>query len=1031
MRLTAIVVACCLTGSSIHAGDRVDFQRDVRPVLSSTCFQCHGPDEKHREADLRLDVADDLPEGLVVPGDPSRSELFQRLISTDPDERMPPADSGKELTPDQIESVRRWIEDGAQWGGHWAFTAPTRQVVPDATPKQWIRNPIDAFVARQLEAEKLNPSSEATPATLIRRLYLDLTGLPPTIDQADAYLQNPTEEQFQKQVQTLLDSPHYGEKWARHWLDAARYADSDGFEKDKPRFVWMYRDWVVNALNRDLPYDRFVIAQIAGDLLPDATQDQLVATGFLRNSMLNEEGGIDPEQFRMEAMFDRMDAIGKAILGVTIQCAQCHSHKYDPLSQTEYYRMFAFLNNSHEGSIPVYPPEATKQRHQVLADIRQVEQQLKTDHADWMSQMQDWMDSVRGNQPEWTVLRIANAEPSNNAQRYFEQPDKSLIAQGYAPTRFTAHFAAETEATDIRALRLELLTHPTLPSGGPGRSINGLMALSGIKVTVENPEKPGEKRTVKFVKATADFGNQSVQLGKRFSDRQGNRRSTGPVEFAIDDKDDTAWGIDAGPGRRNQSRKAVFVADGNIAFPKGAKLRISLNQKHGGWNSDDIQTLNLGRFRISVTGAEDPVADPLPATVRSIIESGRNAADLSKSERSAVFSYWRTQVEDWQAANDRIEALWKQHPESTTQLVMSERAEPRETRQLERGDFLKPLERVAPGVPEFLHPIRYSDPKAPSRLDFAKWLVDRKSPTTARAIVNRVWQSYFGTGLVETSEDLGSQASAPSHPDLLDWLAAELMNNGWSLKWLHRTIVSSATWRQSSRVTAELYKRDPTNRLLARGARHRIDAELVRDMSLSASGLLTRTVGGPGVYPPAPEFLFLPPASYGPKTWRTETGPDRYRRSLYTFRFRSVPFPVLSAFDAPTGEAACTRRSRSNTPLQALTTLNEPLFVECAGNLAAMTIRDGGTDDMARLTFAFRRVLTRAPSESELKILKGLLDDTLARLDKPESADQAQQLLSLIPEDSIDASTADAANAAAWVVICRVILNLDEAITKE
>ena len=1031
MRLTAIVAACCLAGSSIHAADRVDFQRDVRPVLSSTCFQCHGPDEKHREADLRLDVADDLPDGLVVPGDPSRSELFQRLISTDPDVRMPPPDSGKELTSEQIEAVRLWIEGGAEWGGHWAFTAPKLPVIPKVKAKQWVRNPIDAFVSRRLEEVDLKPSQQADPATLIRRLYLDLTGLPPTIDEADTFLKNPTEEQLQKQVQALLDSPHHGEKWARHWLDAARYADSDGFEKDKPRFVWMYRDWVVNAINRDLPYDRFVIEQIAGDLLPDATQDQLVATGFLRNSMLNEEGGIDPEQFRMEAMFDRMDAIGKAILGVTIQCAQCHSHKYDPLSQTEYYRMFAFLNNSHEGSIPVYPPEANKVRQRVLDDIRQIEDQLKADHSDWMSQMQDWMDSVRGNQPEWTVLQIANAEPSNNAQRYFEQPDKSLIAQGYAPTRFTAHFAAESEATDVRALRLELLTHPTLPSGGPGRSVNGLMALSGIKVTVENPEKPGEKRTVKFVKATADFGNQSVQLGKRFADRQGNRRSTGTVEFAIDDKDDTAWGIDAGPGRRNQSRKAVFVADGNIAFPTGAKLRISLDQKHGGWNSDDIQTLNLGRFRISVTSAQDAVADPLPATVRSIIESGRNAVALSKSDRNEVFSYWRTQVKDWQAANDRIEALWKQHPENTTQLVMSERAEPRETRQLERGDFLKPLDRVEPGVPEFMHPISYADTRSPSRLDFAKWLVDRKSPTAARAIVNRVWQSYFGTGLIETSEDLGSQAATPSHPELLDWLAVELMNNGWSLKWLHSTIVSSATWRQSSRVTADRYKRDPTNRLLARGPRYRIDAELVRDMSLSASGLLKRTVGGPGVYPPAPEFLFLPPASYGPKTWKTETGSDRYRRSLYTFRFRSVPFPVLSAFDAPTGEASCTRRSRSNTPLQALTTLNEPLFVECAANLAALAIQHGGTDDAARLTFAFRRVLTRGPSPRELGILKGLLDDTRTRLGKAESAEQAQQLLSLIPGDAIDSSDDETADHAVWVVICRVILNLDEAITKE
>ena len=695
MKLKTIVLfSCCISATTAHAADRVDFQRDVRPLLSATCFQCHGPDAKHREADLRLDVADALPEGLVVAGDPDDSELFQRLVSTDPDLQMPPPDSGKELTPEQIATIKRWIENGAEWGGHWAFTAPVRPDVPQVESKQWVRNPIDSFVARRLEGEQLKPSPQADPATLIRRLHLDLTGLPPTIEAADAWLKNPTEEQFQKQVKALLDSPHYGEKWARHWLDAARYADSDGFEKDKPRFVWMYRDWVVDAINRDLPYDRFVIEQIAGDLLPDATQDQLVATGFLRNSMLNEEGGIDPEQFRMEAMFDRMDAIGKAVLGMTIQCGQCHSHKYDPLTQTEYYRMFAFLNNSHEGSIPVYPPQANAKRQAILADIQEVERQLKVDRPKWKAELQKWMDSVRGNQPEWSVLKIANAEPSNNAQRYFEQHDKSLIAQGYAPTRFTSHFAAETGASNIRAFRLELLTHPTLPSGGPGRAVNGLMALTGFKVTVENPEKPDEKRTVKFVKATTDFANERVQLGEKFADRQGNRRFTGPIDYAIDGKDETAWGIDAGPGRRNRSRKAVFVADGNVAFPKGAKLRISLDQKHGGWNSDDIQTLNLGRFRVSVTGEEDIVADPLPASVRSIVESARPIGELSDAELADVFSYWRTTVADWQKANEKITGLWKQHPESTTQLVMAERQTPRETHYLERGDFLKTRDRV-------------------------------------------------------------------------------------------------------------------------------------------------------------------------------------------------------------------------------------------------------------------------------------------------------------------------------------------------
>jgi len=1016
-----------LLTTNLSAAEPVNFQRDVRPLLSEACFHCHGPDDKHREADLRLDVGDSLPDGLIVAGDPAASELIKRITSDDPDLKMPPADSGKELSAEQIQTLKDWIAQGADWAGHWAFEAPRRPELPALkTLGDWVQNPIDAFVAARLEREGLKPSPKADPATLIRRLHLDLTGLPPTIEQADEYLNNPADEQLRAQVQMLLDSPHYGEKWARDWLDAARYADSDGFEKDKPRYVWMYRDWVVNALNRDLPYDQFVIEQLAGDLLPSPTQDQLVATGFLRNSMLNEEGGIDPEQFRMEAMFDRMDAIGKAVLGMTIQCAQCHSHKYDPFTQTDYYRMFAFINNSHEGSLPVYPPDPLRKRQSLLTEIAKIEASLKQADSDWKAKLQQWMDSVRGDQPQWEVLRIANAEPSNNAQRYYEQPDHSLLAQGYAPTRFTAHFAAETKSSNIRAFRLEMLTDPNLPSGGPGRSVDGLFALTGINVTVTNPENDKEKRTVKFVRATADYANERVQLGEKFADKQGKRRFTGPVDYAIDGDDETAWSIDAGPGRRNQSRKAVFVADDNVAFPAGAKLRISLDQKHGGWNSDDVQTMNLGRFRISVSAVEDAVADPLPRNVRSIVESNRSLKEISAAEVEDLFSYWRTTVAAWKTQNEQIEKLWSEHPTGTTQLVMSERATPRETHKLERGDFLKPQEQVEPGVPDFLHPLEADSD--PTRLDFAKWLVARNSPTTARAIVNRIWQGYFGTGLVETSEDLGSQGSAPTHPELLDWLAVELMDNGWSLKHLHRLIVGSATWQQSSHVTPELLKRDPNNQLLARGSRFRMNAELVRDVTLAASGLLTRTVGGRGVYPPAPEFLFQPPASYGPKTWKTETGPDRYRRSLYTFRFRSVPYPSLSVFDAPPGEAPCTRRSRSNTPLQALTTLNDPLFVESARALAAQTLATSNSSDAERLTFAFRRAVTRPPTEGELDVLTKLLADARERFSKAESAEQAA---GLVGNATPETETVAAPERAAWTIVSRVILNLDEAITKE
>ncbi|MCU0958952.1 MAG: PSD1 and planctomycete cytochrome C domain-containing protein, partial [Pirellulaceae bacterium] len=956
-------------------------------------------------------------------GDPAHSELIARVRSDDPELRMPPPDSGKELTSEEVGILERWIAAGAAWSGHWAFETPRQPAVPEVSAHaDWVANPIDAFIAAQWASAGLEPAPPASPHMLLRRVYLDLIGLPPTVEQADRFLADTRAEAYDQLVEELLTSPHYGEKWARHWLDAARYADSDGFEKDKPRQTWMYRDWVIDALNRDLPYDQFIVEQIAGDLLPSPTQDQMVATGFLRQSMLNEEGGIDPEQFRMEAMFDRLDAIGKGILGITVQCAQCHSHKYDPLTQSEYYQLMAFVNNSYEGSRPVYPGPELAERNRILSEITAIEQRLRCEMPDWPERMMQWAESVRGNQPSWTVLDLHNA--NDNAQRYLPRGDGSLLAQGYAPTKFDAQFTATTEQPEIRALRIELLSDPDLPAGGPGRSLDGLCALTELRVEVTSAAD-AQQRSVAFAVATADFANEPQQLGPQYADQQGKRGCTGPADYAIDGKDDTAWGIDAGPGRRNVSRRAVFTTKENVAFPASSQLRIHLVQMHGGWNSDDNQTMNLGRFRVSIAPCADAAADPLPASVRDIVESGRTFAQLSPQEADEMFSYWRTTVPQWSAANEQIESLWRAHPPGTTQLVLQERAVRRPTYRLDRGDFLKPLEEVFPGTPGFLHPLEPADP--PTRLDFARWLVDRRSPTTARSIVNRIWQAHFGTGLVETSEDLGSQSAAPSHPALLDFLAAELMDHGWSLKWLHRQIVTSATYRQSSHVTPEKLERDSANRLLARGPRFRLEAELVRDIALASSGLLSRDIGGPSVHPPAPEFLFVPPASYGPKTWVHDTGPAKYRRGLYTFRFRSVPYPAFAAFDAPEGTSACTRRSRSNTPLQALTTLNEPLFVECAQALARDLLRRPIEDDDARITLAFRRCVSRNPTSKECEILARFL---AATRDHFATADDAAELAggAASPPDLRDGLAVG--ELAAWTAVCRVILNLDETITK-
>jgi hypothetical protein len=1029
----AVALAIVVSGSlNAAAADRVDFSRDIRPILSDKCFLCHGPDEPRRKGSLRLDT----PEGAfgktasgspaITPGNLDESELYWRITSQDDLDRMPPPKSGKVLRPAEVEKIKTWIEQGASYKAHWGFVPPSRPGLPEVRNPSWCRNPIDYFILARLEKEGLKPAPEADRVTLLRRLSLDLIGLPPTPEQVDAFLADKSPDAYEAQVQRFLDSPHYGERWARLWLDAARYADSDGYEKDKLRQVWFYRDWVINALNRDLPYNEFVIDQIAGDLRPNATQDQIVATGFLRNSMINEEGGVDPEQFRMEAMFDRMEAIGKSILGLTIQCAQCHSHKYDPLTQEEYYKIFAFLNDTHEANIAVYTPEDQMRRADLFRQVREIEADLQHRNPDWSERMAEWEAKFTSGQPEWTVIRPEVEDISTGGQKYLPMPDDSLLAQGYAPTKHKVKISVRTDLTNITAFRLELLNDPDLPLGGPGRSIKGTGALTEFEVEAAPADAPEKVQKIKLTRASADFDQAEKPLEPIFDDKSGKKRVTGPVAFAIDGSDLTAWGIDAGPGRRNQPRKAVFNAEKPVGFPGGTILTFYLKQNHGGWNSDDNQNNNLGRIRLAITSAPDPSADPLPSHVREIL-----AIPLEKrtpAQVATVFGYWRTTVLDWKEANDRIEALWKQYPEGSSQLVLEARERQRTTHLLQRGDFLKPGPVVAPGAPAFLHPLPDNAP--PNRLTFANWLVDRKAPTTARAIVNRIWQAEFGTGLVSTSEDLGSQSESPSHPALLDWLAVEFMDRGWSLKTLLREIVTSATYRQASPVSPELAARDPYNRLLARGPRFRVDAEIVRDVALAASGLLDPKVGGPSVFPPAPDFLFQPPTSYGPKVWKEATGPDRYRRALYTFRYRSVPYPMLQAFDAPNGDFSCVRRTRSNTPLQALTTLNEPLFLECARALALRTLREGGSNDEQRLSYAFRRCLARTPTEAESDALLTLLDKQAERY-----ADGNPDPWNLLADEPADRpklpEETTPAQAAAWTVVSRVLLNLDETITKE
>jgi hypothetical protein len=936
---------------------------------------------------------------------------------------------------------------------HWAFVPPKRPAVPKlSTEYSVLRNPIDAFILARLQKEGLKPSAEADKVTLCRRLYLDLIGLPPTPKQVDEFVNDTAADAYEKLVEKLLASPHHGERWARVWLDAARYADSDGYEKDKSRQVWAYREWVINALNADMPYDRFVIEQIAGDLLPNATQDQIVATGFLRMSMLNEEGGVDPEQFRMDAMFDRIDAVGKAFLGLSFACCQCHDHKYDPISQEEYYQLFAYLNNDHEAQRVVYTPAEQMKINRIRSDIRDIEGGLKAKNPDWKKRMAAW-EAELPKDPDWKTVAVENA--SDNSQRYLPQKDGSILAQGYAPTKFSTLMRGPSPVKTITAFRLELLNDANLPCNGPGRSFMGTCALTEFTVDVESAKEPGKRQRVKIAKAFADYGNPERELEKNYDDKSGKKRVTGPVAFAIDAKDDTAWGIDAGPGRRNAPRVAVFVPEKPVELPDGGTLHFNLKQSHGGWNSDDHMNNNLGRFRLSVASGEIANADPLPPRVAEILAIP--AEKRTPAQVDALFSHWRTTVPDFEKANARIETEWKQWPEGSTSLVAQKRDEPRDTFLLKRGNFLRPTEKVSAGVPAFLHQLPPGSDA--SRLTLAKWLADKKSPTTARAVVNRVWQTYFGTGLVATPEEFGTQGDKPSHPELLDWLACEFMEPSvlasgsprpaaaagadkardagptgkppeWSLKHLHRLVVTSATYRQSSRVTPELLAKDPQNRLLSRGPRFRADGEIVRDIALAASGLLNPKIGGPSVFAPAPDFLFKPPTSYGPFEWVEAKGDDRYRRALYTFRRRSTPYPALTVFDVPIGEASCVQRTRTNTPLAALTGLNETIFVECARALGKRAVLEGGKTDAERLTFAFRLCVSRKPTADELTVLSGLLEKHKVRFAKaPATATE-------VATGEKQPKTAPPAGLtypdwAAYTLVARVILNLDETVTKE
>lgn len=991
---------------------KVDFATQIQPILSENCYACHGPDEASSEGGLRLDLHELALKGgdtgpAIVPGDPSKSLLVSRInLSHDDDDHMPPLDKKDPLGTEAKHLLTTWIKEGAEWGKHWAYEAPKRPELPPVKNQSWIKNDIDHFILARLEENELKPSGPANPRTLLRRIHLDLVGLPPPLTELRSF----KPEDLSSQISSLLSSPHHGEKWGREWLDVARYADSAGYEKDLPREMHFYRDWVVKALNNDMGYDEFVIKQIAGDLLPNATQDDFVATGYLRHSMSNEEGGAKPEQFRIEGIFDRVDAIGKGILGITTQCAQCHTHKYDPLTHDEYYGMFAFLNSTRESSTPAYNESEHQQITDLKTKVSEVESRLKSETADWEENYRRWQaDLLSLPTTEWTVQSIAQF--GDDGQKYQNLPDGSLINQGYAATIMSAPFQHEPSTVkEIRSVRIELLNDPYLSLTGPGRSMAGTAALSEYILRVNGKD-------AKFKNAIASVNPPDARIdSKRYplnAQRSPDDRITGGATYAIDGNNKTAWTTDNGPGRSNEPQVLVLELAEPLFDADQQDLKTFLVQRHGGFNSDDNQTFNIGKFRLSFSSSAPNALDNLPPLVREALTSPNRTPE----QESRLFSHWRSINPAFESYHREIEELWKTHPTPSVALIARAVAKPRVTRLFERGEQTKPLHKVTPHVPAFLNPL--PDGNSISRLTFAQWLVAPDSPTAARTLVNRIWQSYFGTGLVDTPEDLGLQSPRPSHPKLLDWLAVELMENNWSMKHIHRLIVSSATYQQDSKHTSLLREKDPNNRLLARGPRHRVPAETLRDIQLSTSGLINLELGGRCVFPPAPDFLFQKPVSYGPKTWDVEMDAQRYRRALYTFRFRSVPYPMLAVFDAATGDAACVRRTISTTPLQALTTLNESMSVEAAIALGERILKSS-------IAEAFEHCTSRPPETAEIAVLQKLFDQQMQTF-TPEAATELIQTYKPLP---LDPAAHDPVQLAAATSVAQTLLNLDETMTK-
>lgn len=1011
---------------------KLSFNRDIRPILSEHCFNCHGTDEKNRKGRLRLDERSEALKGgksdgaAIVPGKPNESALIKRVTAHLPDDIMPPPRVKNPLGARQIATLKQWITEGAPYSRHWSFETPLKEATP---PDQ---HPIDFFVNRKLSANKMQPAPAADPATLCRRMYLDLIGLPPTPQQLNAFLDAYRRDRARAivdLVRSLASSPQFGERWARLWLDIARFADSNGFEKDLLREMWAWRAWVIQAFNADMPYNRFLIEQLAGDLLPSPTQDQIVATGFLRNSMINEEGAIVPEQFRMFEMFDRMDCIGKATLGLSLQCAQCHSHKFDPLSQTEYYGLFAFLNNTYEAQSWVYSKDQQAQINGIRAKVKAEENLLNKRRSQWQGELTAWEKSVLAREVAWQPLKAVELDSTGGLNHPTQEADLSILTQGHPTTKGDIYAVFTPDLKGVTGLRVEALAHGDMPFGGPGRSKYGTWAISELKALYQLPGSD-QWPPLKLVNATADFSEPDGKVEDEWKadfDKD-KKRTRGPVTYLIDGDDKTGWRADRGPGLRNQDSVAVVQFEKPLDLPAKTKLKVILIMDHGG-SDNGRHNLQLGCCRLSLTTAPNPQAQPVDYA--AVLAMHTQPEQRTAQQHQAIFSAWLKTLPDAESrkTQEAIAAEWQKHPiGQTSALHLAERTNrhPRTTRLLDRGEWDRLRQPVKPHVPAFLHPF---DRPSPTRLDFASWLASERNPLTARVAVNRVWQALFGVGLVETAEEFGTRTPVPEYLDLLDWLAVDFMEHGWSHKHLLQRIITSATYQQSAAVTPVHLARDPRNRLLSRGARFRMDAEVIRDGALSIAGLLhLKDVGGPSFFPPVPQSV-LDYNYFKPTYWIPPDAPERYRRALYAVRKRSMPDPVLTTFDAPNGDTACARRPRSNTPLSALTSLNESTFVEASQALALRILNEGGKDDAARVHYAFLLCTSRSAKPAELQVVLKLLATNRARLERGELQARSIAFSKFTKLDDLPVN-ATPNDIAAWTMVSRVLLNLDETLCR-